>query len=338
MQVAETLVYGRTRCLVDAQGGLDGAAHAGYSDLIPEDTVDIQATDDLLHLLVRSGRSNLLNRSTEVRADKLLDKSWMSALAAELGVPVPEVLTIEPTTYPVVVKSVVGAGGDLVRVVHSPEALAGAKAELAGLSDQSQLVQEHLGYGQVTVGAVAQRGKLLVAAAYVAHPASYDPLGPPAEVEAIQRPDLIDFTQRLASAVGASGFLCLDYVLDEQGTAHFIDFNPRAFGSWPALQSLGVDFIGAYMHLMGLGSAPEGGDVKYGSRQTLLRFPSGARNARELGLWVAGSTHVISSRAQMLGWRWAVLSSAKVAAGAAVTAVGLLNGRIVRRRWRQAGP
>jgi hypothetical protein len=254
----------------------------------------------------------------------------MNDLAQQLGLPIPKALSEPgPLDFPVVVKGDVGSSGDRVRLASGVPELRRAVEELRELSGTPPFVQEYHRFGQVNVGAVALNGELLVAVAYRSESSPSDPHGPPDEVVAVDRDDVVAATRLIASALGATGFLCLNFVLGEDDVAYFIDYNPRAFGSWPALQSLGVDFIGNYIYALGLGPRPSSGIPKLGCGESLLRFPASADTWGKLLSWVRQSLRIVIRRYEFLGWRWALLSLFKI------LAMPLLFGaRQCRRPWR----
>ncbi len=331
MQQVDRLVYGRTRDLVvppPAKGGEVALTDPGA--VIPVGTCDIQAPDDLSRLLLTEvpGAAEIMDRARATfPAVDLFDKAAMSGVARSLGVPVPEEFPLPgPVRFPVVVKSVVGSGGDRVRVVHDDRELERAVAELGQLSDTPVTVQAYHSAGQFVVGAVAKDGHFLVVAAYATEPSAHDPNGPSSVVVTVDHPEAVAASEAIAGAIGANGFVCLDFVVGQDGTAYFIDFNPRCFGSWPALQELGVDFLGAYRHVLDAGPAPQQVVLAAGQRSALLRFPAGARTVAGVGRWAASGIGVVARRWHLLGWRWGVVSLAKIAAGSVQATAHLSRG------------
>ena len=91
--------------------------------------------------------------------------------------------------------------------------------------------------------------------------------GTSAHRESIQHPAISRITERLASAVGWSGFLGLDFIVDRHdGTPYLIDANPR---SNPAVQLgflAGVDWTGMLLDIV-KGRSPEVAMAAPGVRQ-----------------------------------------------------------------------
>lgn len=328
----EGLLYGPTEMLPSATNAAQiaySAANAGVAAVSgPEPPLDVQAQDGIAHAILLSDAAAAKSmRRSRVDFDQrhLYEKSYMTSLADSLGVPVAREVADPVDSFPVVVKASVGSGGQQVRLATSRQEFADAVDELTTPAGEHPMVQKFYGGGTLHVGAVAVDGELLVAVAYVSEPAADDPQGPPMTVIAVDRPDVIAATRSLANAVGSEGFLCLDFVLDEDGIAYFIDFNPRAFGAWPALQALGADFIGSYLHVLGLGSRPAEPTIHYGKPERLLRFPADDRSWTTLRRWARESTRVIKRSSPSLGWRWASVSAARTVAGAGIACLSIFS-------------
>jgi hypothetical protein len=330
----ERLVYGKERRMVRPPTTRRAAASlADVALVVGPDVVDVQATDQLSHLLLSDNPSlaAVLGRArADVGALVPFEKAPVLDIAARAGVPVPRSMQPGTVEFPAVVKSDVGSGGDRVRVVHDEQELDEAMRELESFTGSRPSVQQYWGGGELSVGAVARHGETLVAVAYATEPAAHDRHGPPAYVTLIDRPDILDHARALIAAIGGSGFIALGFVLDEAQGAYLIDYNPRAFGSWPALQATGADFIGAYLFSLGLGPRPSAITASPGRREFLLRFPSGATTWSQQLRWTRDSTRVVTGRARQLGWRWAAVSMMKVASGTLLGAAELNRRRVSR--------
>ncbi len=337
MALLERLVYGRTFSLVQPSRGAGAPATvdtAAVMAVLGHDTIDLQAQDDLAYALLDTpdhDHSAMNRGGTRDTTRPLYDKAVMQALAESIGVAVPKLYTdADEIEYPVVVKAPIGFGGNRVRVVRDAHELAATRAELKAMIGRDPLIQAYHNGGQINVGAVAANGKVLVAVAYLTRPSANDPLGPPSACVALDRADVICDSAALLGTLSYTGFACLNFITDEQDQPHLIDFNPRAFGSWPALQSLGADFLGAYLHAIGLGPPPQTAQLQYGVIQDLPRFPASAQSRSELKHWRRTSTALIKQRGHLLGWRWTTLSTAKIIA-TTVRETIQLSGGITRR-------
>lgn len=344
-RILERLLYGPTQILpaeldeARTMHLLTSSGIAAVSDSSPP--IDVQAPDGVAHamLLADPEAKRAMRRS---RADfdqrHLYEKAYMTDLAASLGVVVAQPLSAPVNTFPVVVKASVGSGGQQVRVVHTQSEFDKAVAELTTGAGDPPMIQEYHGGGLLQVGAIAVDGELLVAVAYTSRTPLDDPQGPAVAVTAVDRPDVLEATKTLAKAVGSWGFLCLDFVLDSSGNAYFIDFNPRAFGSWPALQALGADFVGSYLYLLGRGPRPERQSPRYGRTQRLLKFPADDRSWATLRTWSKESALVVARSGRTLGWRWSAISAARIIVGAGSASVSVVKRRLSAGRVVSAAP
>ena len=327
----ERLVYGREVLLVQPPTTRGAAASiTEVAALVGPDVVDVQAVDQLSHRMLGDDPSlvRVIHRAGADRSALLpFEKTAVLEVAARAGIRVPVALEPGCAQFPAVVKSDVGSGGDRVRVVHDHQQLDEALRELEHLAGSRPTVQQYWGGGEVSVGAVARDGEAIVIVVYATEPAAHDRHGPPAFVTILERPDIIDDARRLLEAIGATGFVALGFVLDDQQRAYLIDYNPRAFGSWPALQAAGADFIGAYLHAIGVGPRPEAATCLPGRREFLLRFPSGATTWSHQLTWTRDSVLVVVRRTRMLGWRWAAVSLTKITSGTLLGAAVLSRGR-----------
>lgn len=340
LKVLDRLAYGPTwtaACPPDAGDASRAVAAEVVSHLSP-DVVDVQATDEISHALIADPAvAGVLRRTSRgFAAEDLFDKGAMDDLARRLGIPVPE--SVDPASspqFPVVVKGRRGSGGERVVVAHSPLELEEAVAALSVADEREPLVQAYHGAGLINVGAVADGADLLVAVAYEARPDPGDPTGPSVLVTPVHRDDLVAATASLTAATGYRGMVCVDFVLDERGGAYFIDFNPRAFGGWPALQAPGTDILGAYLHLLGLGPRPEASTAEPGCSRRLMRFPAPVSSGRAVAAWARASLSVVAERHRVLGWRWSTVSLARIAVGAVLGAGSLARGRVSPSRGQR---
>lgn len=258
----ERLLYGPTWYLVRPPSFAGAPATVDVDlvlDVMGDDTVDVQAQDDLAYALLASDQTGhpAMDRTRRRDVTRLMyDKAATQELAESVGVSAPKLYDLDEIEYPVVVKARVGFGGNRVRTAHDPTELDQIRAELSRMGVRERLLQECHRGGQINIGAVALNGEVLTAVAYQMRPPEGDPLGPPATCIAVDRPDLIESATTVISALSFTGFVCIDFIVALDGRALLIDFNPPAFDSWLALQSLGAHFFGAYGAAIGSGDRP----------------------------------------------------------------------------------
>ncbi|TXH31992.1 MAG: ATP-grasp domain-containing protein [Actinobacteria bacterium] len=201
---------------------------------------DAWAQHPALHRVGRAGMND-----TDV-----YDKLRYSQLAQSVGVPVPEMKQVAAALPEGawVLKGRVGSGGERVTLVSDQNDVSVA-LRTWGIAAGDAFLQACVGGEAWNVGGVAYRGEVLVSAAFRAMPADDDPNGPPVQIRIEHQPEQLAATAALVDALGYSGPFCADFLDD--GTPFLLDFNPRFFGSWAALQSAGVDVLGAYLWTLG---------------------------------------------------------------------------------------
>ncbi len=249
---------------------------------------DIQMVDAIGAVLTATpqwaGHPNLHRVHVDLPETAIYDKWVYTHLAAAAGVPVPrteEVAALSGGDW--VLKGRVGSGGDRVAMVTSDDEVARALTEW-GITAEDAFLQQRVAGELWNVGGVAHRGEVLVSAAYRAFSAPGDPEGPPVDIQIGDRPQQLEATAALVAALGYSGPFAVDFLDD--GVPYLLDFNPRFFGTWAAMQAAGVDLLGAYLSTLGRPWQPPGGDHDHSlvpSSATGATSVGGAwRRAREL--------------------------------------------------------
>lgn len=278
-------------------------------------TVDMLAQDDLGHALLTTAPRQLapLRRTGGPWDPAIVYDKWrLTGLARRIGVEAPISWRGRAVTgYPVMVKAPVGFGGLGVRIAHDRVGLATALAELDG--PDRPFLQEVAGEEMVNIGAVALHGELTVAACYRPVAPDGDPLGPAAAIEVVHNPAALDAAAALARSLGFTGMFNADFILDGGGNASFIDFNPRPFGSWTALQVLGSDLVGGYLQTIGIGDGPRPGTPAPGARSAAsLLPPRPGLTPDGLERWHDAIQAQVAERAGLLGPRHTALSERRV--------------------------
>lgn len=248
----ERLVFDQTHAVLKTRDG-----RVDVSAILPwlQRVSDVQMVDAIGDVVTATPQWSQTTRLHRVSAagisdPSVYDKLFYSRLAHDVGVPVPRIETIG-TDFPAgewVLKGRVGSGGERVAMVDGAADVSDALAAW-GLGPDEAFLQARVGGVAWNVGGVARRGDVLVSGAYRAMPADDDPSGPPVQIQIGKRPAQLAAAAALVDALGYSGPFCADFLDD--GTPYLLDFNPRFFGSWAAMQSAGVDLLGAYLSLLG---------------------------------------------------------------------------------------
>lgn len=287
---------------------------------LPPEIVDYQAPEDLV-----SNAGQVLGPAAGPAArvgpgippEVILDKWELYRFAESLGIPQPRTIDSPHwTEFPVVVKARVGFGGAQVGMAADQAELSALWERISQSSGAAPIVQQRMVETGLMTGGVADHGRVLVSCSYVGVREPENPSGPAVLVQPAPHPEVDGITAHLIGALGFTGFFNIDWVADDSGAPHLIDFNARNFGSWPALQALGWDFLGAYLNTVGLnagGPASPGETADSGHAEGVLLFPfPGPRSVPAVRRWVARSGKVIRGRAPLLGVQWAWASRAKV--------------------------
>ena len=178
----------------------------------------------------------------------LNDKEQAAALARACGVPAPGSFSPEISEerdaflscvpLPAIVKPHCGEALGLTaaqRYVRADTAdqLTAAWEKFFALAGEPPLVQEFLPGGGFGCSVLAREGRILRA---VCHRRVREyPItgGPSACCEAVERPDLAEFTARMVSACGYTGVAMFEFKEDAAGQPRLLEVNPRVWGSFP---------------------------------------------------------------------------------------------------------
>ncbi len=201
---------------------------------------------------------------------RVYDKGSLAELADELGIRQPRThrfATFEElyaraheVRFPAFVKIRDGAAGCGVERVDSPEELVATFREFVdgfGLTDaQWPLVQEFVGGSDHCVTALFDHGRPVAMMTY--RNIRQFPRGTGAGClrETVNAPEAEAAAIQMLEHVGWHGIAQLDFRIEDDGTSHLIELNPRFFGGLPQAVASGVD----YPHLvfqMGCGETPE---------------------------------------------------------------------------------
>jgi hypothetical protein len=319
-QRIESHIFHRTHAVlpaaVDHEGDRRRRVDALRAALTP-DVVDVQITDDLIPVgLELPGTAADPRRLVAADVDPTtLEDKWLQAeVAAASGVRSPRAWeTPTASRFPVVVKARTGFGGRGVHIVQDDAELALAWERASTFDGRSPFVQEFHHRG-VNANGIAREGQVLVAGYWIPELDPEHPTAPPVGASAVDDRRVRQATEDFVRGVGYTGFFSLNFVLDdEDGAPLLIDFNPRVSGTWALLQELGVDYVSAYLHLIGLGPAPDPGPVRYGEprRQLVVSSPQAA-TAAEVLAWRRETLSLVRQRADWLGSRWGRVMRTKV--------------------------
>ena len=186
------------------------------------------------------------------------DKRAMSALVASAGVSIPRELRATSTSdvrkaihalgLPVVIKGTTGRGGNATRICNSVETAMAAVRELSS-DGRHPFAQQYIGGVTYLAGGLFERGKPLrffSGAKTLQHPPR---TGPAAEITSVIDPALTELALRVFAAAEVNGLASIDVVRDALGRYHFLELNPRPWGSIEAAGAAGVELFDPLVRL-----------------------------------------------------------------------------------------
>ncbi|MEO5815025.1 MAG: ATP-grasp domain-containing protein [Gemmatimonadaceae bacterium] len=186
------------------------------------------------------------------------DKREMSGLVAKAGVPTPRELpatsaadvhdAVRKLGLPIVIKGITGRGGNATRICNSLETALAAANERAS-HDGEPFAQQYIGGVTHLAGGLFDSGRPLrffSGAKTLQYPSR---TGPAAEITSVRDPALTDLALRVFAAAEVTGLASIDVIRDALGHYHFLELNPRPWGSIDAASNSGVDLFDALARL-----------------------------------------------------------------------------------------
>ena len=195
-----------------------------------------------------------LSIPTTEQLDLFNSKERLAALAASLGVPVPEAYVrradepvedfVRRLPLPCVIKPVCGeklglAAAQRYAIVRSPEEAEAHYRRFASLSGQAPVVQAYLSGAGLGCDLLAHRGEIVAAICHQRireYPVSG---GPSSCCRCVDRPDLREYAARLVAETGYTGLAMFEFKEDGQGRPCLLEVNPRIWGTFPLTRVTG---------------------------------------------------------------------------------------------------
>ncbi len=194
----------------------------------------------------------------EGQRDLRRDKRRMSERVACAGVSIPRQLSVttpgdvdravEEFGCPIVIKGSAGRGGNATRVCTSLRSAREAARRLAQRGCAT-FAQAYIAGATYLAGGVFERGRPLRFFSGIKSVQFPPRVGPAAELRSDDDLALTDVAQRVFLAAEVSGIASIDLVRDALGEFHFLELNPRPWGSMEAARRAGVDLFGALVAL-----------------------------------------------------------------------------------------
>lgn len=190
------------------------------------------------------------------------NKHLLGTFAQSHGVLIPQTFLLENGTkeeimhyidqlgLPVVVKGSAGCGGAQVKIEESLETVYLAVAELHRLTGVYPALQEYLTGATYLVGGLFDRGRpvhLIAAEKTEMYPSN---TGPAVFLSSRNESELINAATNVFTALGHSGIASADFVRGSDGHFHFLEVNPRPWGSYGIARTMGVNLVGDYYRLL----------------------------------------------------------------------------------------
>jgi glutathione synthase/RimK-type ligase-like ATP-grasp enzyme len=214
---------------------------------------------------VESWRAPVFPAVSDAQRSLFGNKRRMSAAVAATGVSVPAEhdastdadvsLGVQALGLPVVVKGSVGRGGTATVIARSEAEALSAPRRLRTQVPEVFL-QQWIDGPTYLVGGVFDAGsalRLYAARKTVQHPPR---TGPAAELLSVHEESLIESARRAFGAARVTGIASADFVRDAAGRFHFLELNPRPWGSMAAAAAAGVDLFTPLVALLRGTSVP----------------------------------------------------------------------------------
>jgi hypothetical protein len=221
-------------------------------------------------------------------------------LARSVGVRVPEEIVVashaeavaaaERLGYPVVVKMTHGAGGHVVRISRDREMLDGhflgfhrsATAKLKAFrrklmrrdwfpGNSAISVQAHIDGRPAMTCAAALSGRMLAVITAFSEEVTYNN-GPSSVVHLVRHDGMAAATAAMIEALGATGFISFDFIVDRDGREHLLECNPRAIQIFHLGHLVGLDLARSFADGLS-GKIPETPQAINGGAARVALFP-----------------------------------------------------------------
>lgn len=235
-------------------------AIAGIREAEDYDVV-LPATEPLQRLLwprAQAWPELKLPTDDEERPSHFADKRAMSALARDAGVDGPDAVdrvstsnvdeTIRQLGLPIVIKGAVGRGGRTTFIASSSAEACEALRRIEGRGTQA-FAQRYVEGPTFLVGGVFHRGtplRLYAGEKRVQFPRR---TGPAAVLVSSGDAVLLRSATRVFAATRLTGLASADFIRSADGRFHFIEMNPRPWGSIAAAHDANVDLFGPLVAL-----------------------------------------------------------------------------------------
>jgi hypothetical protein len=205
------------------------------------------------------------------------DKPCMSGVVSRAGVSIPRQLcaiseddlrrAVDVLGLPIVLKGRNGRGGNATRICDSMAGAVAAAVELRKRGGRP-FAQTYIDGTTCLAGGLFDHGRPLRLYAG-AKTAQFPPrVGPAAEIVSVDHPALMETAVQVFGAIGVTGLASIDLIRDAGGTYHFLELNPRPWGSISAARDADVDLFGALVELW-----------SHGTVRPRLEFTPGVRTA-----------------------------------------------------------
>lgn len=185
------------------------------------------------------------------------DKSAVAAMAARLGVAVPQSYEraaeesadafFARVPLPCAVKPTCGEKFGLpasarYRIAHTREQMRAAYAHFSALTHEAPVVQEYLTGAGLGCSLLCRAGEIVCAIAHRRvreYPVSG---GPSSCCEVIRPAPLLPLAEPLVRETGFTGLAMFEFKCDAAGTPRLLEINPRVWGTYPLTRASGSNF------------------------------------------------------------------------------------------------
>jgi biotin carboxylase len=178
----------------------------------------------------------------------------------ESGIAFPEIVRIgsdedveravEQFGFPIVVRGITGNGGDQVSIVRTPESLAAAVERMRKASPDGMFLQRFVAGRRCIVGALCIDGVAKQTICQRVLDTYPHETSPSILNRSFYSKPIVDSANAVFALLNWTGFGSAEFIEDEQGRFHFLEFNPRLWGSVQVAEICGVPMIDAFSRLI----------------------------------------------------------------------------------------
>jgi pyruvate carboxylase len=228
----------------------------------PADVVYLM-TEQLMELaqgLPNDTAQQIFPQLNEFQRRHIEDRRELYGLLRQSGVVFPEIVNVESEHdveravhqfgFPLVVRGISGNAGVQVVIVREPGALTSAVQRIREASPEGLFLQRFVAGRRCIVGALCIDGAAKQIICQRVLDTFPEDTSPSILNRSFYSASIVDSASTVFALLNWTGFGSADFIEDEQGRFHFLEFNPRLWGSVQVAEICGVPMIDAFSRLI----------------------------------------------------------------------------------------